>query len=111
MAARICARMAVSGQRLEALMAKTPRFSTWRREVPLARGGEGLLRVLSRERGCTRDGAGLRLRTGDGWVHLLPLAGRSALRVVAEGPDLELAAELCDFYARRVEELGKSGEK
>ena len=109
-AARICARMAVSGQRLEALMAKTPRFSAWEREVPLSQNGERVLRILAREGRCTREGAGLRLRTGDGWVHLVPLARRSALRVVAEGPDLELAAELCDFFARRAEQADQRVE-
>ena len=33
-AARICSRMGSSGEKLEALMSKTPRFSSWKREVP-----------------------------------------------------------------------------
>ena len=53
------------------------------------------------------QGDGLRLRSGQGWVYLAPLARRSALRVVAEGPDLELAAELCDFYAHQAARLDR----
>jgi mannose-1-phosphate guanylyltransferase/phosphomannomutase len=48
------------------------------------------------------------MRTDNGWVYLVPLARRSALRVLAEGPDLELAAELCDHYARRVAALDRA---
>ena len=54
------------------------------------------------------DGEGLRLRSRGGWVYLVPLSRRSALKVVAEGPDLELAAELCDFYAGQVAQLDRS---
>ena len=106
-AVRICSRMGMSGQKLEALMSKTPRFSAWTREVPLASGRERVMQALARERGCTAEGRGLRLRTGDGWVHLTPLVRRSSLRVAAEGPDLELAAELCDFYAELAARLDR----
>ena len=106
-AVRICSRMGVSGQKLEALMSKTPRFSSWKREVPLTADRGRVMQALARERACTASGEGLRLRTGGGWVYLVPLTRRSALRVVAEGPDLEVAAELCDFYAGRAEELDR----
>ena len=106
-AVRICSRMGVSGQKLEALMSKIPRFCTWKREVPLTADRRRVMQALARDRRCTPSGGGLRLRTGDGWVYLVPLARRSALRVVAEGPDLELAAELCDFYADRAAQLDR----
>lgn len=98
-AVRLCSRMAVAGQRLERLVAKTPRFSAWRREVPLAAGGDQVLSALAEAPGSRREGPGLRLRTGDGWVYLSPANRRPILRVLAEGPDLELAAELCDRFA------------
>lgn len=106
-AARICARMATAGQSLENLISKTPRFSSWKREVPLSANRGAVMEALARERGCTPQGDGLRLRSGEGWVYLAPLARRSALRVVAEGPDLELAAELCDFYAHQAARLDR----
>ena len=107
-AARICARMAVSGQKLETLVSKTPRFSSWLREVPLSSDRGRVMQALARESARNPVGEGLRMRTGNGWVYLTPLARRSALRVVAEGPDLELAAELCDFYAGRAAELDRA---
>ena len=65
------------------------------------------MQALAREHARAPQGEGLRMRTGSGWVYLAPLARRSALRVVAEGPDLELAAELCDFYAGRAAQLDR----
>ena len=107
-AARICARMGVSGQRLETLISKTPRFCAWKREVPLTAQRAQVMEALARSCGRPLRGEGLRLRTGGGWVWLAPLARRSALRVVAEGPDLELAAELCDFYAGQAAEADRA---
>jgi len=105
-AARLCARMAVTGERLEQLCAKTPRFSSWKREVPLVRDRGEIMRELTMQAG--RDavtGEGLRLHSRGGWVYLVPLSRRAAVKVVAEGPDLELAAELCDFYAAQISKL------
>ena len=110
-AARICARMMTSGQSLETLISKTPRFSVWKREVPLSSDRGKVMQALAGEYANAGQGEGLRLRTGNGWVYLTPLARRSALRVMAEGPDLELAAELCDFYAGRAAALDRAASK
>lgn len=107
-ALRICSRMAISGQKLETLIAKTPRFTSWKREVPLASDRGRVMQALAREHARQPAGEGLRMRTGNGWVYLTPVARRSALRVIAEGPDLELAAELCDFYAGRTAEIDRA---
>ena len=106
-AARICARMGTSGQKLETLMSKTPRFNIWKREVPLSSDRGRVMQALAREQPQAAQGEGIRVRTGSGWVYLVPLARRPALRVMAEGPDLELAAELCDFYADRAAALDR----
>lgn len=106
-AVRICSRMGVAGQKLESLVAKTPRFSAWRREVPLSSDRGRVMQALAREQNRRVEGEGLRVRTGGGWVYLSPMARRSALRILAEGPDLELAAELCDQYAGRALELDR----
>lgn len=98
-AVRLCSRMGVAGQRLERLVAKTPRFAVCRREVSLTAGGDRVISALAEEPGSRREGAGLRLRTGEGWIYLSPALRRPVLRVLAEGPDLELAAELCDRFA------------
>jgi len=107
-AVRLCARMALTGEGLGDLSAKTPRFASWKREVPLAADRGEIMRQLAGETGqSSLSGEGVRLRSGSGWVYLVPLARRSALKVVAEGPDLELAAELCDFYAGKAERLDR----
>ena len=66
------------------------------------------MQVLAREHARTPSSEGLRMRTGSGWVYLTPVARRSALRIMTEGPDLELAAELCDFYANRAAEVDRA---
>ncbi len=107
-AVRICSRMAAANQKLASLVARTPRFSAWRREVPILSDRGRVMQALARENAREPSGEGLRMRTGNGWVYLTPMARRSALRIVAEGPDLELAAELCDFYAGRTAELDRT---
>ena len=109
-AVRICARMASSGETLSGLLAKTPRFHGWQREVPLRAGRDRILEELAGTCGGVSE-HGLRLHTGSGWVALTPLLRRPALRVLAEGPDLELAAELCDFYAGRAAALDRMLEE
>lgn len=111
-AARLCARMGVTGERLEHLSAKTPRFVSWKREVPLSRDRGEVMRELAAQAGKDAlAGEGIRLHSRGGWVYLVPLARRSALKVVAEGPDLEMAAELCDFYAGQVSELDRTSRR
>lgn len=108
-AARLCARMAVTGEKLERLNAKTPHFTSWKREVPLSRDRGEIMRELAAQAGKDAlAGEGLRLRSRGGWVYVVPLSRRAALKVVAEGPDLEMAAELCDFYAGQVAKLDRS---
>ena len=106
-AVRICARMGASGQRLEELISKTPRFNSWKREVPLSADRGRVMQELAKGQGRDVTDGGLRVRTGSGWVYLVPTSRRASLRVMAEGPDLELAAELCDFYADKAAALDK----
>lgn len=108
-AGRLCARMAMSGERLEQLGGKIPRLSSWKREVPLCRDRGEIMGELAIQMGKNvRLGEGIRLRSRGGWVYLVPLSRRSAVRIVAEGPDLEMAAELCDFYAGQVAKLDRA---
>ncbi len=103
-ACRICARMAASGEQLSALISRAPKFTMRRREVPL-RGSRGAMMEALAEGVSRPAGEGLRFRAGEGWVYVVPHVRRPSLRVMAEGYDAETAAELCDFYARRVSEL------
>lgn len=106
-AVRILSRMSMTGEHLESLMAKTPRFSLRKREVPLTSSQGAVLRELAREQGQAASEGGLRLRTGNGWVYVAPLLRRQALRIMAESPDMELAAELCDFYVSRAQQADR----
>jgi len=109
-AVRICSRMAVSGQRLETLAGKIPRFHLWQREVPLETDRSQILERLAREQGNLPRGEGLRLRHGGGWIWIAP-ARRAFIRVMAEDEDMETAAELCDFYAGRILDLDRERER
>lgn len=105
-AARLCSRLGRSGERLEQLAAKTPRLCAWRKEVSVTRGRGELMRLMAQRTGEEgQSGIGLRLRTGGGWVYLMPLARRRAVRVLAESADMEIAAELCDLYADKLRRL------
>jgi mannose-1-phosphate guanylyltransferase/phosphomannomutase len=105
-ACRICARMGAGGERLKVLADRIPRFALHRREVSL-RGSRGAIMEALASKQTVSAGEGLRVRLGEGWVYITPLARRSALRVVGEGYDTELAAELCDFYVEKVTQLDK----
>lgn len=102
-AVRICSRLSLTGERLEELMDKTPRFTAQKREVVLRCDGKRVVDELAR--GCHRQarGGGLRLKTGEGWIYLRPSSLGQAVQVMAESADMEAAGELCDLYVRRVE--------
>lgn len=103
-ACRICARMGAGRERLGALAAQIPRFAIRRREIPL-RGSRGAVMEALAGEETVSTGEGLRVRIGEGWVFVAPKIRRAALQVVGEGYDAETAAELCDFYARKVAQL------
>ena len=101
-AVRICSRMAVTGERLEELMNKTPRFSLRRRQVAVRGDREQVLQELARRHHRPLTGESLRIRMGNGWVRVTAPGQRQALWVAAESADMEVAAELCDFYVKQV---------
>ena len=112
-AVRICSRLSLTGERLEELMDKTPRFTAQKREVPLNCDGKQVVDELARGFRRQTKGCGLRLQTGGGWVYLQPSPLRQAVEVMAESADMEAAGELCDLYVRRVELADRelNGEK
>lgn len=104
-AVRICARMRTSGQRLDTLMGKTPCFSRHSRDISFPTGQAQAAILLAGDHFTPLAGGGARLRKSSGWVSLVPRS--TTLQVTAEGPDLELAAELCDWYAHRATALSQ----
>lgn len=105
-AARICARLGRTGERLSTLAGRVPRFVVLRREVPLP-GGDALERlsgVLGQPAGGT-----LRLEEAGGVVRLTPLFRRAALRVAVEAADLETAEGLWAACEARLRALDREG--
>lgn len=101
-ACRICARMGLTGESLAALDRSCPTFATVRAEVPVRSGRGRVMGELEGNRKDHRQGDGLRVRVGDGWVYVVPAGSRRALRVIAEAVNTEAAAELCDLYREQI---------
>ena len=102
-ACRLCARMGLTGESLAHLDRGIPRFATARREVPLRSGrGRVMGAALADSPRVRREGEGVRIPAGDGWIYLVPASRRSALRIIAEAADMETAEELCHFYEERL---------
>lgn len=101
-AVRIMSRISLTGESLKHLTAKTPGFSTRKREIHLNTDQNQVMTRLAQEYNLQPDGEGLRIRAENGWVYLTPLIRRPSVRILAESPDMELAAELCDLYTSRV---------
>lgn len=73
-------------------------------EVPTGHtGGEIMDAFTARFRCAQPVGAGVRLRSGGGWVTVTPQTG--SVRIRAEGDSAEIAEELCGFYERELREI------
>ena len=111
-ACRICARMAETGESLMGLNAALPRFATAQGEVPLRSGrGKVMESALNAHPGARREGEGIRLPSEAGWIYVVPVTRRRALRVIAEAVDMEAANELCAQWDRELRELDEKGQK
>lgn len=106
-AVHICARMGAAGESLHTLNSRLPRFFLERREIPLSCDRGAVMRALA-EGSKTRVDAGrdgLHVRMGAGWVHIMPLSRRQALRIVGESMDSETASELCALFERKARQI------
>ena len=104
-ACRLCARLGLTGESLSDLIAALPPFQTVRGEVPL-RSGRGKVMEAALGQGETqRLGEGVRRKVGEGWVYLVPMSSRQALRVIAEAADMETAQELCGTVTEELRRL------
>ena len=102
-AARLCARLGQTGERLSTLARKGPEFVRIRREVPLRRGRGEVMQGLAPEGEPLSEG--VLLRQDGGSVYLSPLSRRASLRVVAEAASMEAARALCEFYVEKAREV------
>ena len=90
-----------TGAPLSRLADALPGCRVRRREVPLQAGRSAVMGALSRRfPDARRMERGMRVDLDRGSVWVAPAGDREALRLAAEGPEPEIAAELCDFMAQ-----------
>ncbi len=89
------------------VMRQIPRTHMSRREVPCDIRDKGrVLRALCSEAEADYAmGEGVRFAHKGGFATVIPDAHRPAVRVTGEAPDSEFARELCDFYARKIQNI------
>ena len=98
--------LARRGETLSQLAARLPRFALRRREVPIPERAGAMETLYRAFPHAELTGDGMRITAGGGSAWLSPMAGQSALRIVAEAPTEEFAAELCDFISQKAKETG-----
>ncbi|MBP3521524.1 MAG: hypothetical protein J6J87_09315, partial [Oscillospiraceae bacterium] len=58
-----------------------------------------------------REGEGIRLPVETGWLYVVPITRKRALRVIAEAVSTEAADELCALGGKELRELDEKGQK
>ena len=100
-ACRIVRQMQSTGQSLTQLVRQLPGCQVQRRVVPLRGGRSAVMGALSKRfPDARRMEHGMRVDLEGGSVWVAPAGNQEALRLAAEGPEAEIARELCDFMAR-----------
>ena len=90
-----------SGQPLTELVRQLPGCRVQRRVIPLHGGRSAVMGALSKRfPDARRMEHGMRVDLEGGSVWVAPAGNQEALRLAAEGPEAEIARELCDFMAR-----------
>jgi mannose-1-phosphate guanylyltransferase/phosphomannomutase len=106
-AVRLIGGMRIHKASLKDLAEQTPAFFE-RSHIVSVDGDRGrIMRELVNSHCDAELVEGFRARSGSGWVHVSPMAGRSALRVTAESASTEAAAELCDFYSHLAKNIDR----
>ncbi len=97
----IVRQMQSTGQSLTQLVRQLPGCQVQRRVVPLRGGRSAVMGALSKRfPDARRMEHGMRVDLEGGSVWVAPAGNQEALRLAAEGPEAEIARELCDFMAR-----------
>jgi phosphomannomutase len=113
MAVRLCHVMAATGQTLAALNNSLPPFALSVMEVGLQSDRGAMMRQLVstiKESELSELVDGLRVQAPGGWVHVSPLPGRRALRIIGEAASEEIAAELCAEMRDRTKKLDNASK-
>ena len=80
---------------------KLPVFTSRRREIEVTANKAAIMRTLSSGRGRELV-EGVKIRENGGTVLIIPKKIKNAFSICAESADAETAAELCDFYAKKL---------
>ena len=76
------------------------------REVECDFNKKGLvIRKIAEEEENPELKEGVKIESDDGWVLVIPHAEKAVCRIFSEGASEEYAAELCDFYSKKVKEI------
>ncbi len=99
--------MAETGEPLSVLVDRLPKYAMVKEKYPLKPGGPPVLELLDRIADAHPDARadrsdGLRLDWPDCWAHVRASNTEPIVRVIAEAPDHDRAAELAGFLGRWV---------
>jgi len=83
------------------IVAQLPPFSTKRREVGISSDKASVMRELSAD-GKTELVDGVKIFANKGTVLIVPKKSSGSFSVSAEATDAETAAEICDFYVKKL---------
>ncbi len=106
----LCAHMKRTGVPLYSLSETLPPFAVSVAEVGLHGDRGAVMRSLARSHHVEAAELfdGLRARVEGGWVHIAPLPGRRALRIIGEAASEEMAAELCAEFRSRTRSMDRA---
>ncbi len=93
--------MAKHGVTFAEIAKNMPIFTSRRREIEVSADKAEIMQTLSSVNGRELV-EGIRIREKVGTVHIIPQKLRNAFTICAESEDAETAAELCDFYAKKL---------
>ncbi len=112
-AAALCREISRTGLTFAALSDSLPPFSVSVTEVGLQGDRGAIMRSLAQSARVEAAELfdGLRAKVQGGWVHIAPLPGRRALRIIGEAANEELAAELCAEFRSHTRRLDKSAAR
>ena len=93
--------MAKHGLTFGEIAKSMPVFTSRRREIEVTADKATIMRALSAVKGRELV-EGVRIRESGGTVLIIPQKIKNAFSICAESEDSETAAELCDFYAKKL---------
>ncbi|MBQ9980657.1 MAG: NTP transferase domain-containing protein [Oscillospiraceae bacterium] len=103
----VCAYLSEKNQTLQTAVGALPKFSSGYASIELLSGRAAVMRELAAKFGDTGGGSGLRRREKQGWVHIVPSAAVSAIKIHCEAESAEIAQELCADFSRLARDIDR----